>query len=188
MTVMEDQLFTFTVFSENQVGLLNQISIIFTRRCLNIESLSVSPSSIKGVSKFTITCFSNRPMMERVLKQIEKRIDVIKAYLYTDDEIVYQEIALYKVPTLALLDNRAVEEIIRRHNARILEITREYVILEKTGHQEETEALFSELENYDISQFVRSGRVAVTKSPRELLSIFLEEQELRKSRSNRCQA
>lgn len=187
MTVMENQLFTFTVFSENQVGLLNQISIIFTRRCLNIESLSVSPSSIKDVSKFTITCYGDRPMMERVVKQIEKRIDVIKAYLYTDDEIVYQEIALYKVPTPALLDDRAVEEIIRRYNARILEITREYVILEKTGHQEETEALFNELEKYDISQFVRSGRVAVTKSPRELLSMYLEEQELRKSRSNQCQ-
>lgn len=80
-----------------------------------------------------------------------------------------------------------MEEIIRRYNARILEITREYVILEKTGHQEETEALFNELEKYDISQFVRSGRVAVTKSPRELLSMYLEEQELRKSRSSQCQ-
>ena len=90
---MEEKLYTVTVFSENQVGLLNQISIIFTRRCLNIESLSVSPSSIKGIHKFTITCYSNRDMMERVVKQIEKRIDVLKSFLYTDDEIVYQEVA-----------------------------------------------------------------------------------------------
>jgi len=177
--IMDNQLFTVTVFTENQVGLLNQISIIFTRRNLNIESLSVSPSSINGIHKFTITCFSNRPMMERVVKQIEKRIDVLKSFLYTDDEIVYQEVALYKVPTPELLDDRTVEEIIRRHNARILEITREYVIIEKTGHSDETESLFDELKKYDIRQFVRSGRVAVTKSPKEYLTMYLEEQEHR---------
>ncbi len=178
---MDEQLFTVTVFSENQVGLLNQISIIFTRRCLNIESLSVSPSSIKGIHKFTITCFSNRPMMERVVKQIEKLIDVLKSFLYTDDEIVYQEVALYKVPTPQLLDDKNVELIIRRHNARILEITREYVVLEKTGHSDETEALFEELRKYDIRQFVRSGRVAVTKDTHEYLNMYLDEQERRKS-------
>ena len=101
---MEKQLFTVTVFSENQVGLLNQISIIYTRRCLNIESLSVSPSSIEGIHKFTITTWSDRVTMEKVVKQIEKRIDVLKSFLYTDDEIVYQEIALYKVPTEQLLN------------------------------------------------------------------------------------
>lgn len=173
---MEKQLFTVTVFSENQVGLLNQISIIFTRRCLNIESLSVSPSSIEGVHKFTITTWSDRITMEKVVKQIEKRIDVLKSFLYTDEEIVYQEIALYKVPTLQLLDEKNLEKIIRRHNARILEITREYTVLEKSGHSDETEALFEELKNYDIRQFVRSGRVAITKSPNEYVTMFLEEQ------------
>lgn len=177
---MDEQLFTVAVFSENQVGLLNQISIIFTRRCLNIESLSVSPSSIEGIHKFIITCFSNRAMMERVVKQIEKRIDVVKAYLYTDDEIVYQEIALYKVPTEALLDDTTVEKIIRDHNARILEVTREYVVIEKTGHLDETTDLFHELQKYDILQFVRSGRVAVTKARAELLSDYLALQELRR--------
>ena len=179
---MEEKLYTVTVFSENQVGLLNQISIIFTRRCLNIESLSVSPSSIKGIHKFTITCYSNRDMMERVVKQIEKRIDVLKSFLYTDDEIVYQEVALYKVPTLQLLDDKNVELIIRAHNARILEITREYTVLEKTGHSDETEALFDELKKYDIRQFVRSGRVAITKSPHEYLTMYLEDQDKRKEK------
>ena len=177
---MEKQLYTVTVFSENQVGLLNQISIIFTRRCLNIESLSVSSSSIEGVHKFTITCYSDRVMMEKVIQQIEKRIDVLKSFLYTDEEIVYQEVALYKVPTERLLDETQLEVIIRRHNARILEITREYTIIEKTGHSDETEALFEELRHYDIRQFVRSGRVAVTKSPVEYVDLFIEEQNRRK--------
>lgn len=172
----EKTLYTITVFTENQVGLLNQMSIVFTRRCLNIESLSVSPSSIEGVHKFTFTCWSNRRMMEKVVQQIEKRVGVLKAFLYTDDEIVYQEIALYKVPTVQLLDNSMVEEILRRHNARILEVTREYTVIEKTGHNYETETLFNELKLYGLTQFVRSGRVAVTKSPNEYVTMFLEEQ------------
>jgi acetolactate synthase-1/3 small subunit len=177
----EKQLYTVSVFTENQVGLLNQISIIFTRRGLNIESLSVSASSIPGVHRFVITCESDRVSMEKVVKQIERRIDVLRAFLYTDDDIVYQEVALYKVPTPKLLDEPNLEVILRQHNARILEITRDYTVIEKTGHGHETEALFEELKRYDIRQFVRSGRVSVTKSPVEYLTLWLEEQEKRKS-------
>lgn len=178
---MDRTLYTVTVFTENQVGLLNQISIIFTRRKLNIESLSVSPSSIKGVHKFTITSYSDRETMDKLVKQIEKRIDVLKSFCYTDKDIVYQEIALYKVPTEKLLNEKNLEIIIRRHNARILEITPEYTVIEKSGHSEETESLFSELKRYDITQFVRSGRVAVTKSTTEYVTMYIDEQDIRKS-------
>lgn len=177
---MDNTLYTVAVFSENRVGLLNQISIIFTRRKLNIESLSVSPSSIKGVHKFTITANSDEETIEKLVKQIEKRIDVLKAFYYTDDEIVYQEIALYKVPTKQLIEEQNLEKIIRKHNARILEISAEYTAIEKTGHNEETEALFEELKRYGITQFVRSGRVAITKSNKEFVTEYIEEQEQRK--------
>ena len=100
----EKTLYTVTIFSENRVGLLNQISIIYTRRKLNIESLSVSPSSIKGIHKFTITSYSDRETIEKLVKQVEKRIGVLKSFFYTDDEIIYQEIALYKVPTDKLIE------------------------------------------------------------------------------------
>ena len=110
---MDNTLYTVAVFSENRVGLLNQISIIFTRRKLNIESLSVSPSSIKGVHKFTITAYSDEETIEKLVKQIEKRIDVLKAFYYTDNEIVYQEIALYKVPTKNLIEEQNLDKIIR---------------------------------------------------------------------------
>ena len=155
---MEDKkLYTVADFTETRVGRLNQISILYTRRKLNIETLSVSPSSIEGVHKFTITAYSDQPTIDKLVKQIEKRIDVLKAFYYTDDEIVYQEIALYKVPTPQLLVEPNMEAIIRKHNARILEITPEYTVLEKSGHYEETQSLFEELKRFDIRQFVRSG-------------------------------
>lgn len=169
-------LYTVTVFTDDQVGLLNQVSIVFTRRRQNIESLSASPTSIPGVSKFTFTCWSTLRMMEQVVKQIEKRVGVLKAFLHTDDDIVYQNIALYKVPTRSLVDNHVVEKILRRHNARILEITEAYTVIEKTGHNDETRALFEELMQYGLTQYVRSGRVAVTKDAAEHFTAFLEEQ------------
>ena len=177
----QQTLYTVTVYSENQVGLLNQISIIFTRRQLNIESLSVSGSAIEGVHKFTITTYSDRETMEKLVKQIEKRIDVLRAFFYTDDEIIFQEVALYKVPTDKLLDDRSIEDLIRKHNVRILEVNRTYTVIEKSGHPDETQSLFEELSRYDVMQFVRSGRVAITKSTVEHVSIFLQEQQYRQN-------
>ena len=177
----QQTLYTVTVYSENQVGLLNQISIIFTRRQLNIESLSVSGSAIEGGHKFTITTYSDRETMEKLVKQIEKRIDVLRAFFYTDDEIIFQEVALYKVPTDKLLDDRSIEDLIRKHNARILEVNRTYTVIEKSGHPDETQSLFEELSRYDVMQFVRSGRVAITKSTVEHVSIFLQEQQYRQN-------
>ena len=177
----QQTLYTVTVYSENQVGLLNQISIIFTRRQLNIESLSVSGSAIEGVHKFTITTYCDRETMEKLVKQIEKRIDVLRAFFYTDDEIIFQEVALYKVPTDKLLDDRSIEDLIRKHNARILEVNRTYTVIEKSGHPDETQSLFEELSRYDVMQFVRSGRVAITKSTVEHVSIFLQEQQYRQN-------
>ena len=182
---MDNTLYTVAVFSENRVGLLNQISIIFTRRKLNIESLSVSPSSIKGVHKFTITAYSDEETIEKLVKQIEKRIDVLKAFYYTDNEIVYQEIALYKVPTKNLIEEQNLEKIIRRHNARILEISAEYTAIEKTGHNEETEALFEELNSAiqhteqktaNAEQFVKIVRkyTKITELTPEIMHEFIE--------------
>ena len=170
------QLFTLLVYSENCVGLLNQVSGIFTRRCLNIEDVAASKSSLPDITKLIITCWADRPTMEKVVKQIEKRIDVLKVCLFTDDDIVYQEIALYKVPTKVLLEEPELETIIRRHSVRILEMTPEYTVLEKAGHRWETDALFETLRRYEIRQFVRSGRICVTKSPVEYMNIYLAEQ------------
>lgn len=171
------QEFNITVFSENHIGLLTRITIVFTRRKVNIESLTVSESAIPGVFKFTIVVKTTRDQTIKIVSQIEKQIDVLKAFYHTNDEIIYQEIALYKVPTEALYDSDTVETIVRKASARILEITREYVVIEKTGHTEETQELFEELNKFKVLQFIRSGRVALTRDPIERLSEFLRERD-----------
>lgn len=170
---MEKQLFTITVFSENTVGILSLIAVVYTRRNINIESIGASRTSIPGVMKTTVTCYADRAIMEKIVAQIEKEIYVIKAYLYTDEDIIWQEVALYKVATSCLLNEEFLEKIIRRHNARILDITEDYTVIEKSGHGDETEALFDELKDYGIRQFVRSGPVCVTKDPVEHVTEYL---------------
>ncbi len=175
----ETPLYTVTVYTENVVGILNQISIIFTRRNLNIWSLVVSSSALENVHKFTIACRTTQKQIDAVVKQIEKRIDVLKAFYYLNDEIIYQEVALYKVQTDTILDSPDFENLVRRNNAQILEMNRDYTVLQKTGHCDETEKLYDELEPYGVLQFVRSGRVAVTKSSVERVSRFVKMQEER---------
>lgn len=172
-----EQEFTITVFSENQTGLLQRIVSVFTRRHINIESLTVSKSSIPGIHRFTIVVFVTEEMVQKLVAQLDKQVDVLKAFHYERDGIVYQEIALYKVPTTAFSNGDHVERLIRAHNARILVIEPEYVVIEKTGHAEETELLLRELETIGIYEFVRSGRVAVVKAM-ERLNNYLKEMEL----------
>ena len=168
-----NQEFTITAFSENSIGLLNRITIIFTRRRLNIESLSVSASAIPGIHKFTIVVNTTKEQIEKVTLQIEKLVEVLKAFYHTNDELIYQEIALYKVAAQALLDSSEVEKIIRKHGARILEVTHDFVIIEKTGHQAETADLFKALSKYNVMQFTRSGRIAIHKDKTEALTEYL---------------
>lgn len=170
--------FTLTVFSENKSGLLSRIVGLITRRKINIESLTVSKSSIDGIHRFTIVLDESETIVKKVCAQIEKQVDVLKAFYYRDHEIVYQEIALYKVPSDAMYNDEKVETLIRKHNARILSIEPEYIVVEKTGHQKETEALLEEFKRIGIYEFVRSGRVAVVK-PMERLNNYLRQLELK---------
>jgi acetolactate synthase-1/3 small subunit len=169
--------FIISIYTENHIGLLTRITVIFTRRKINIESLTVSESAIPGVFKFTIVIKETREQTKKVVGQIEKQIDVLKAFFHTLDEMIYQEIALYKVPIEPIYESDTIENIVRKAGARILEITKDYVVIEKTGHKDDTQALFEELNQFKVMQFIRSGRVALTRDPIERLSEFLKERD-----------
>lgn len=171
------QEYIITAYTENHIGLLNRITIIFTRRKVNIDSLTVSESALKGISKFTIVIASTEDQTRKIVAQIEKHVEVLKAFYHTNDEMIFQEVALYKVPTEALISGNVVEGLVRKFNARILEVTQEYTVIEKTGHKDETQAFFEELNQFGVIQFIRSGRVAITRSPIERLSEFLKERD-----------
>ncbi len=155
--------FIISIFSENKPGLLSRVVATFTKRYINILSLTTSKSSLKGVHKFTIVVEQTEPVIKKVVAQLEKHIEVFKAFYYKEKEVVSQEVALYKIPTESFMGGNTIERIIRKHNARILAIEPEYTVVEKTGHQNETEALLHELQKIGIFEFVRSGVVSITK-------------------------
>ena len=162
---MENQtkLFTISVYTENNIGLLNRISAIFQRRHINIESMNISVSEIEGVSRFTILVNMTEVQVKKIIGQIEKQIEVIKAYFHTDDETIYQESGLFKIKSDLLFDERQIQNIIKDSHARIVTVNKEFFVLEKSGRKEEIELLHRELSAFGIMQFTRSGRIAVTK-------------------------
>ncbi len=166
--------YTLLIYTENHIGLLNRISIIFNRRKVNIESLTTSPSKSKGIHTFVIVVNTSIDKIDKIHKQIEKQVEVLKAFVYDDTMILAQEVALYKVSTKTIAKNNKIEELVRNSNSRILNIEPEYIVIEKTGNSDETQALLEQLEPYYVHEFIRSGRVIVTKPMKKLSTHLLD--------------
>jgi acetolactate synthase-1/3 small subunit len=172
------KLYTLLVYSENIAGILNQVTAVFTRRQVNIESLNVSASSIEGVHKYTITAWSDEDQIVKITKQIEKKVDVIKANYFTDDQLFIRESGLYKLQTDLVMQNPDISRIIRRHDAIITEVNPTYIIVMKNGRTEDIISLYYALNEYGcVLQYTRSGRIAVTRGTQEQVTDFLEQRE-----------
>ena len=168
----DKELFTVSIYTENNIGLLNRISAIFLKRHVNIESLTSSQSEIDDIYRFVILVNVSEIKIKRIIKQIEKQIEVIAAYYHTDKETIFLETALYKVKSKSLFEKKDIQKIIKNSQANIVTVSPEYFVIEKTGWRRETEALYNSLEPYGLLQFVRSGRISVTKEPMNISQIL----------------
>ena len=167
--------YTISVYTENNVGLLHRLSAIFLKRHINIESFSTSESEIKDVFRFIIVVKMTKSDVEKVVKQIEKQVEVIKAFYHTDSETIFQESALYKMKSSSLFEERHIQNVIKDSNARIVTVNPEFFVIEKTGFRVDTEKLYKDLKSYGLLQFTRSGRIAVSKEKMgisEILNTF----------------
>jgi len=164
--------FTVSVYTENNIGLLNRISAIFQRRHINIESINSSASEIEGVTRWTILVNMTEEQMKKIIGQIEKQVEVIKAYYHTEEETIYQESCMFKIKSDLLFEERQIQNIIKESNARIVTVNKEFFVLEKSGRKNEIELLYRELSVFGIMQFVRSGRIAVTKDEMKITEML----------------
>ena len=164
--------YTISIYSENNIGLLNRISAIFLKRHINIESFSTSLSEIENVFRFIIVVNMDPNQIKKITLQIEKQIDVIRAFYHTDEETIFQESALYKVKSSSLFEERHIQNVIKNSNANIVTVSPEFFVIEKTGFRDETEKLRKDLLEYGLLQFVRSGRISVTKSKMKISEIL----------------
>ena len=142
---MIKQEFTITVYTENQIGLLNRLAIIFTRRKINIDSLNTSPTEVDSVHRFTIVINETEEVVRKLCRQIEKQVEILKAYYNTNEEIIWQEMALYKVPTEVIAEKVKVERLLREKGARVVVIRQDYTVFETSGQREEIEAVIKQM-------------------------------------------
>ena len=164
LPIPDRQEYNITAYTENQVGLLNRIAIIFSRRKINIESLNTSPSEIEGIHRFNIVIHETEEVVGKLARQIEKQVEVLKVYYNTNEDVIWQEMALYKVPTDVIAEKALVERLLRENGARAVVIRKDYTVFETTGHREETDNLIKVLQPYGLIEFVRSARIAIIKA------------------------
>jgi acetolactate synthase-1/3 small subunit len=158
------QEYTLTIYTENQVGLINKIAIMFSRRKISLESLNTSPSEIENIYRFTLVVRETEAVVKNLVRQLEKIVDVFKVYFNTNDEIIWQQIALYKVPTAVIMKEVKVERLLREYGAKAVVIREDYTVFETTGQDDEVNNLLKELDQYGLIEFVRSSRIAIIKS------------------------
>ncbi len=169
---MEKKNYTVSIYTENNLGLLSRIAAIFLKRHINIESITASPSEVAEVMRFTIVVEVPEEQIKKIIGQLEKQIEVIKAFYNTDAETIYQETALYKIKSDEFLDDHNIQEFIKETNARIVTVTKDFFVIEKTGKRREVDQLYETLKPYGLMQFVRSGTIAVTKNEMPISGIL----------------
>ena len=176
------QEYTISLFTEDHIGILSRITLILTRRQININSITASESAVRGIQMLTMVVTTTPDMINKVARQIEKLVDVIKVFVHTNQEIISQEIALYKVATRGLMSGSMISDLVRVYHARILEVTPEYIVVEKSGSKEEITELLAFLEPCGVLQFVRSGRIAITRQVKELNAYLKEMDDAERTR------
>jgi len=156
--------YTLTVFTENQVGLINKIAILFSKRKISLESFNSSPSEIENIYRFTIVVKETDEIVKNLVKQLEKIVDVFKVYSNTNDEIIWQQMALYKVPTNVIIKEVKVERLLREFGAKAVVIREDYTVFETTGQEDEINNLLEKLTKFGLIEFVKTARIAIIKA------------------------
>jgi len=169
---MEKKNYTVSIYTENNIGLLSRIAAIFLKRHFNIESITASKSEVNEVMRFIIVVEITEEQVKKIIGQIEKQIEVIRAYYHTDEELIFQETALYKVNSAEFVEDLTIQDFIKETNARIVTVTPKFFVIEKTGKRHEIDNLYDKLKPYGLMQFVRSGKIAVSKNEMPISSIL----------------
>ena len=158
---------TFCIYSNNSPGMLHRITVLLTRRKLNIESLTVSETETAGVSRFTIVVNVDRDIAEKVARQIRRIVDVHEVFLCSDEELLNREVAMFKV--------RRSPELDQVRASLPVHVVHEYensMVLEQTGTEEEINATLQKFSPFGVVEFVRSGRIAMRRDGVSLSDVW----------------
>jgi acetolactate synthase-1/3 small subunit len=159
------QIHTISLFVNNKPGVLVRVSLVFSRRAFNIESLVVSPAAEGRFSRMTITCTGEPETLEQVVKQLAKLVDVVHAIDHTGDESYETEIALVKLEYP--IDQRTqILQIAEHFKARVVDYGTESMILQAYGSSEKLDAFIDLMRPFELVELVRSGKLLMARGRR----------------------
>lgn len=153
--------YTIAVLVENKPGVLARVASLFRRRGFNIESLAVGTTEREDISRMTIVVSGNEKVMEQVMKQLNKLIDVIKVSDVTGNS-VNRELTMIKVATNKETRGEIVE-ISNIFRARIVDVAKDSMIIEITGDEEKNNAFIDLMRQFGIKEIVKTGKISMTR-------------------------
>jgi acetolactate synthase-1/3 small subunit len=162
-----ERLHTISVLVENQPGVLARVSHLFARRGYNIESLAVSRTEDITVSRMTIVVAGDDDMFQQMGKQMMKLIDVIRVIDHTRDDLVGRELALIKLKVADSGARAEVMQITSVFRANMVDISEDTLMVEVVGKAEKIDAIQRMLEKFEILELVRTGRIVLTRGPKQ---------------------
>ena len=156
-------LHTISLLVRDAPGVLVRVAMVFSRRGYNIESLVVSPAARNGFSRMTVTCSGDPAILEQMIKQLAKLVDVVHAIDHTTSHCYETEIALIKVKCEGE-SRREVLEVAEHFNAKVVDYAAQSVILRVYGGSKKLDAMIALFEEGSIVELVRSGKIVMTRA------------------------
>ncbi len=162
---LRKDLHTISVYVTDKPGVLVRVALVFSRRGYNIESLVVSPSAQGGFSRMTITCSGDPEILEQIIKQLSKLVDVVNALDHTGDAAYETEIALVKIDC-SLSQRTEILQIAEHYGAKVVDYAQDSLMLRIFGSSEKLDACVALLRPFGIEELVRSGKILMARGQR----------------------
>jgi acetolactate synthase, small subunit len=159
--------YILSVLVEDRSGVLARVSLLFSRRGFNIHSLAVGNTEIEGISRMTIVVTGDEDIVEQVIKQVSKLIEVIRVEVLNGENSVGRELVMIKVSCKT--DERSkIIEIVDIFRAKIIDVSQDSLTVEITGTEEKINALTEMLKPFKISEIVRTGLIALERGSKNI--------------------
>lgn len=165
MTTNNNKIHTLSVYVSNRPGVLARIAQVFARRGFNIESLVVSPGKDGKFSRMTIGVSGNPDMLQQIVKQVDKLIDVLSCIEHPETDAVVRELALVKILCGPERRTEALQ-LVDHFNCKTVDLTDKSMVIMSTGASEKVNAFLDMVRTFDVVELVRTGKVLMARGDR----------------------
>lgn len=158
--------YTLVAWMRDKPGVLNRVSGMLRRRNFNIDSLQVSHSETPGISRMTFVVDGDERVVDQVVKQMHKVVDITRVEDISDQAAILRELALIRVKTNAETRGE-IMQFADIYRAQIVDVSLGSLVVQIVGTEDKVDSLIELLDRFGIEEMVRTGRVALCRGTRE---------------------